>query len=253
MFIACDLNEREEIEEGDLYLVYLALTDKLDWVNPEGNRPLVDLSKPLPLQEKEGRLIIPIEFFFNNNLEYLKTGNKERKYTVSMTKTKAARRVDKKEYKFREANFLRLDLNDIKDMFLVYVQGKMYNLEGHEIVDLVNVIRMFTKSIVVKKRVKGVQLGVESYQKKLNVTRPQTTKLMRDDELFKFCDLTLKSIREVLHYRLTNFKLGYNARITMRAWTDKDHNQIATILKEIDDLLLKRRIMQSLECFVGEK
>ncbi|GJZ31491.1 hypothetical protein Tco_0576538 [Tanacetum coccineum] len=88
LWSSCSLQAEEKVTVVN---VYLALTDKLDWVNPEGNRPPVDLSKPLPLQEKEGRLIIPIEFFFNNNLEYLKTGNKERKYTVSMTKTKAAR------------------------------------------------------------------------------------------------------------------------------------------------------------------
>ncbi|GJU18321.1 ribonuclease H-like domain-containing protein [Tanacetum coccineum] len=50
-----------------------------------------DLSKPLPLQGSLGHLTIPVDFFFNNDLEYLKTGNSERKYTVSITKTKAAR------------------------------------------------------------------------------------------------------------------------------------------------------------------
>ncbi|GJS75982.1 hypothetical protein Tco_0725863 [Tanacetum coccineum] len=49
------------------------------------------MSKPLPLQDKEGRLIIPVEFFFNNDLEYLKAGNKERSYSSSITKTPAAR------------------------------------------------------------------------------------------------------------------------------------------------------------------
>ncbi|GKD20458.1 hypothetical protein Tco_1222161 [Tanacetum coccineum] len=51
---------------------FRALTDQLDWTNPEGYDYPVDTSKPLPLKEKEGRLIIPIEVFFNNDLEYLK-------------------------------------------------------------------------------------------------------------------------------------------------------------------------------------
>ncbi|GJX24426.1 retrovirus-related pol polyprotein from transposon TNT 1-94 [Tanacetum coccineum] len=38
-----------------------------------------------------GHLTILVDFFFNNDLKYLKTGNQERKYTVSLTKTKAAR------------------------------------------------------------------------------------------------------------------------------------------------------------------
>nr|GFB35065.1 hypothetical protein [Tanacetum cinerariifolium] len=35
-------------------------------------------------------------------------------------------------------------------------------------------IRMFTRSIVIQRRVKDLQIGVESYQKKLNLTRPDT-------------------------------------------------------------------------------
>ncbi|GKC24427.1 hypothetical protein Tco_1026577 [Tanacetum coccineum] len=49
------------------------------------------------------------------------------------------RRVDKKEYMFKE----------------------------------VTVLRMFTRSLLIKKRVEDVQLGVESYQKELNITKPQ--------------------------------------------------------------------------------
>ncbi|GJV04144.1 hypothetical protein Tco_1337713 [Tanacetum coccineum] len=70
---------------------YRALIDQLDWANPKGHKSPVDMSKPLPLQDKEGRLIIPVEFFFNNDLEYLKAGNKERMYSSSITKTLAAR------------------------------------------------------------------------------------------------------------------------------------------------------------------
>ncbi|GJZ44022.1 hypothetical protein Tco_0591277 [Tanacetum coccineum] len=39
---------------------------------------LVDMSKPLPLQEKGERLIILIEVFFDNDLEYLKGDKSER-------------------------------------------------------------------------------------------------------------------------------------------------------------------------------
>ncbi|GKC64437.1 hypothetical protein Tco_1097035, partial [Tanacetum coccineum] len=70
---------------------YRALTDQLDWANPEGHKSPVNMSKPLPLQDKEGRLTIPIEFFFNNVLEYLKARNKERTYSSSITKMPAAR------------------------------------------------------------------------------------------------------------------------------------------------------------------
>ncbi|GJV93692.1 hypothetical protein Tco_1541505 [Tanacetum coccineum] len=68
-----------------------ALSDKLDWNNPEGNQCPYDLSKPLPLHGSPGRLFVHADFFFNNDLEYLRAGNTKRKYTTSITKTKAAR------------------------------------------------------------------------------------------------------------------------------------------------------------------
>ncbi|GJR73193.1 hypothetical protein Tco_0085558 [Tanacetum coccineum] len=36
-------------------------------------------------------------------------------------------------------------------------------------------LRMFTRSVVIQRRVEDLQLGVESYQKKLNLTKPDTT------------------------------------------------------------------------------
>ncbi|GJR76754.1 hypothetical protein Tco_0089119 [Tanacetum coccineum] len=69
---------------------YLALTDQIDWVNPEGDGCPYDLSKPLPLQGPPGRTTIPVDFFFNKDLEYLKTRNKEKKYAFLLPKPKAA-------------------------------------------------------------------------------------------------------------------------------------------------------------------
>nr|GEV34932.1 hypothetical protein [Tanacetum cinerariifolium] len=67
------------------------LTNQLDCTNLKGHKRPVDMSKPLPLQDKEGRLTIPIEFFCNNDLEYLKSRNIERKYSSSITETPTAR------------------------------------------------------------------------------------------------------------------------------------------------------------------
>ncbi|GJV88692.1 hypothetical protein Tco_1532630 [Tanacetum coccineum] len=46
---------------------------------------------PLPLQGPFGRTTIPVDFFFNKYLEYLKTGNTKKKYASSLTKPKASR------------------------------------------------------------------------------------------------------------------------------------------------------------------
>ncbi|GJT58616.1 hypothetical protein Tco_1002149 [Tanacetum coccineum] len=51
---------------------------------------------------------------------------------------------------------------------------KLSNLERDVIFDLGVALRMFTRRIVILKRVEDLQLGVESYQKKLNITKPET-------------------------------------------------------------------------------
>ncbi|GKB84184.1 hypothetical protein Tco_0956456 [Tanacetum coccineum] len=77
--------------EYHLEEVFKATNDQLDWNNTEGRPYPHDLSKPLPLiPDAQRRLIIPYDHFINNDLEYLKGGSSSRKYTTSITKTKAA-------------------------------------------------------------------------------------------------------------------------------------------------------------------
>ncbi|GJY19320.1 hypothetical protein Tco_0390811 [Tanacetum coccineum] len=47
--------------------------------------------KPLPLIEAQGLQVVPANYFFNNDLKYLKGGSSSRKYTNSTTKTKATK------------------------------------------------------------------------------------------------------------------------------------------------------------------
>nr|GFA39273.1 hypothetical protein [Tanacetum cinerariifolium] len=63
---------------------------QLDWNNPEGQRYPHNLLKPLPLiPNSRGRRVIPFDHFINNDLKYLCGGASSRKYTTSVTKTKA--------------------------------------------------------------------------------------------------------------------------------------------------------------------
>ncbi|GJZ93436.1 retrovirus-related pol polyprotein from transposon TNT 1-94 [Tanacetum coccineum] len=203
---------------------YKELNDQLDWNNPERDRCPFNLSKPLPLVESRGRQIIPAHYFFNNDLEYLRGGSTDRKYTTLITKTRLL------------SDFPRLHLNDIEDMLLLIVQNKLFNLNGDVIVDLAMELRMFTRCIVIQKRVEDLQLGVDCYQKKLNISKPRTRdedlsrrapyttlsdpqgviyedklnrkRLMRSDELHKFSDGTLQSVRDTLHDMENNMRMG---------------------------------------------
>nr|GEW74828.1 hypothetical protein [Tanacetum cinerariifolium] len=78
-------------------------------------------------------------------------------------------KTDDKLYKFREDDFKR---QDIKDMLLLLVQDKLFNLNLEEQYALNVALKMFTRCIVLQERVEDLQLGVESYQKKINLTRP---------------------------------------------------------------------------------
>ncbi|GJW67564.1 hypothetical protein Tco_0121988 [Tanacetum coccineum] len=84
------------------------------------------------------------------------------------------RRQDDKLYKFREGNFKRIRRQDIEDMLLLLVQDKMSNLNLEERYALNVALRMFTRRIIIQERVEDLQLGVESYQKKINLTRADT-------------------------------------------------------------------------------
>ncbi|GKD28725.1 hypothetical protein Tco_1239503 [Tanacetum coccineum] len=116
--------------------VYKTTTDQLDGNNPEGQQYPHDLRKPLPL--------IPNS------------------------------RDDDKLYKFKEGDFNRLRIQDIKDMLLLLVQGKLTNLTVEECLAFNVSLHIFTRSVVIQRRVEDLHLGVESYQKKLNLTKPDT-------------------------------------------------------------------------------
>nr|GEU94047.1 retrovirus-related Pol polyprotein from transposon TNT 1-94 [Tanacetum cinerariifolium] len=59
----------------------------LDW-NEGGDFPF-DLTKPLPLVMNGNRQMVPIDYFFNNDLKYLQGGISTMTYTTSLTKTNA--------------------------------------------------------------------------------------------------------------------------------------------------------------------
>nr|GEZ62575.1 hypothetical protein [Tanacetum cinerariifolium] len=138
--------------------VYKATTDQLDWVNPEGQQYPHNLLQPLPLiSDNRGLRVIPFEHFINNDLEYLWGGASSRKYTTSVTKTKAA---DYGHIKWIEdlvpRDFKRLRLQDIEDMLLLLVQGKLSNLTVEERFAFNVSLRMFTRSIVIHQCVKDL-------------------------------------------------------------------------------------------------
>nr|GEV88820.1 hypothetical protein [Tanacetum cinerariifolium] len=85
------------------------------------------------------------------------------------------KRSDQQLYKFKEGDFVDLHLNKIKNMLLLVVQLKLYHLDKNVIVDFIVALRMLTRIQILKRLVKDLQLGIECYHKKLNITKPQKT------------------------------------------------------------------------------
>ncbi|GKD48431.1 hypothetical protein Tco_1277407 [Tanacetum coccineum] len=202
------------------------------------------------------------------------TGVKDANYGTDL-------RSDQQLYKFKEGNFVDLHMNDNKDMLLLAVQHKLFHLDGSDIVDFIVALRMFTRSLILKRRVEDLQLGVESYQKKFNITKPQKTfpkiefkepytpsydppriiyedlnkqiRVLQADELYKFLDGTLKYVRYEIHHRVLDFRLDYNPKMPKRKWTAIDCKRSGLMIELIDKQLREREIIKNLERLVGAR
>nr|GEZ35797.1 hypothetical protein [Tanacetum cinerariifolium] len=186
------------------------------------------------------------------------------------------RQDDDKIYKFKEGDLKRLRLQDIEDMLLLLVQGKLSNITVEEHFAFNVSLRMFTRSIVIKRRVEDLQLGFESYQKRLNLTKPDTyrpdlkrceaymahsnpkgfiyqnkdkkNRLMRIDKLHKFSDGTLNYVCNALDDHLKGIRMQY---LPTTIWRRGDKDRAAAMIQAIEKMLKTRRIMRSLEKFIG--
>ncbi|GKB47174.1 hypothetical protein Tco_0897927, partial [Tanacetum coccineum] len=285
--------------EYDFEECYKALSEKLDWENPKGSDYPFDLSKPLPLIKSGKRQKVPFEFFINNDLKYSQGGILTMTYTTSTSKTKATQydlpgiegmvpniwslvKVAYDKYVLWGISYWR----EQRKSFYAFARGMqsrgdVYSTKWILAVTNVSVMRkhgyrMFTRSLVIQKRVEDLQLGVESYQKKINVTKTDTTRhdlrkrhpytpykvpqgfiyvndirrnrLMCSDKLYKFSDGTLTRLLSSLEDITKNIDMTY---LPKRRWSTLEKKRAHFMIKDINMLLNERRMMRSLEKFVG--
>ncbi|GJV50306.1 hypothetical protein Tco_1440518 [Tanacetum coccineum] len=336
--------------------------NKVDLSNPEGHQILRNIYEPLPLGGPPGQVTIQPQFFFNQDLDYLLTGDKERRIALSISKLKAARyldfgleelvptlwveseleydisavygithwwfrrkefyinkqsepsnreavrsqmrilsvisvkvfkkygynylreiilrRADYQEYKISEKDFKNLHPNDFEDLFLLNIQEKLNHLPKTDKTSLHTAVNMWIRNLVIRNRVGDLQLGIESYQTKINLERPNwdaadyyfkedytivpkpravvyrdrndQRKLMRLNELHKFSDGTLTRVMEKLDQMVKDFHLfEYNKGMETRKWSEDDKRRSKDFITAIEKRLQIRRIYRSLESFVG--
>ncbi|GJS66686.1 hypothetical protein Tco_0681250 [Tanacetum coccineum] len=236
-------------------------------------------------KDPESRHVIPFHHFINNDLEYLCGGESSRKYSTSVTKTTAADYGHIKWIEDLVPNSIWSQMIVKYDKFAIWGishwgkkrrQFYAFAPQGIKRIAFNVSLRMFTRSVVIQRRVEDLQLGVESYQKKLSLTKPDAyrsnlrrrdaytpysdprgfiyenkdkkNRLMRIDELHKFSDGTLDDVRTALNDRLKGIRMEY---LPQTFWSQRDKVNARAMIQAIDKRLKTRRIMRSLERFVG--
>nr|GEX86024.1 hypothetical protein [Tanacetum cinerariifolium] len=160
------------------------------------------------------------------------------------------KRSDQQLYMFKKGDFVDLHLNDIEDMLLLTVQHKLFHLDEIDIVDFIVALCMFTRSLILKRRVKDLQLGVERIVYE-DLDKQKT--VLQADELYKFSDGTLKSVRDEIHHRVLDFCLDYNKEMPKRKWTVVDPKRLSLMIELIDKQLREREIIKNMKRLVGAR
>ncbi|GKC86309.1 hypothetical protein Tco_1142026 [Tanacetum coccineum] len=285
------LHYKNDVElDYHVHQLKAAVVSEAQWNSDEG-----DVSKPRSFERHMSKSSKPHPSFYNNDFYYLVYFSTEEKYTTSLTKHYAARyhiqgygflssivvRIsDKQEYTFSYADLPRLSLNDIEDMYLLKVQDKTHHLHSEDERDFNNALLLFIQRTVIKNKVEDLQLGVESYQRTINLTKPKlyfegidenipytmtrTEKgvvylnkynrrsMMKLNEVHKFCDGTLTKIQENLIDMLNKNKLGQsNERFKGRDRNDKDVKRSKEMVDKIDQVMKRIEQLRRLEEYVG--
>ncbi|GJS47297.1 hypothetical protein Tco_0597418 [Tanacetum coccineum] len=159
-------------------------------------------------------------------------------YGYDYMKKIVLRRADNQEYTIAENDFKDLYPSDFEDLYLLNLQGHLNHLPPRDKKILSTAVNLWIRNLVIRQRVEDFQLGIESYQTQLNLTKPRweatglefmhdykildspravlfrdkygMQMLMRFNEIHKFSDGTLQQIDEALDYRVKEFKVNKN-------------------------------------------
>ncbi|GJR02872.1 hypothetical protein Tco_0525856 [Tanacetum coccineum] len=143
-----------------------------------------------------------------------------RKHGYGYLKEIVVRRDDNDLYRFKEGNFLRLCINDIKDMLLL---------------KKINVTKPQTTISGIRKRDSYTQY--QDPQGFIYVDNNRRNGLMRSDKLYKFSDRTLTGLRTSLDDITKNIQMEYMPK---RRWSTLEKKRANIMIKAIDKQLKER-------------
>nr|GEV45540.1 hypothetical protein [Tanacetum cinerariifolium] len=203
-------------------------------------------------------------------------------YGYDYMKKIVLRRADLNERIITERDFKYLYPSDFEDLYLLNLQGHLNHLPPKDKKILTTVVNLWTRHLVIRQRVEDFQLGIESYQTQLNLTKPcwdatgfeykhdytvidssrvvtfwekyGVQIIMQFNEIHKFSDGTLHLIDEALDYWVKEFKVNrMNPGLNIRFWTRKDVDRSKEFMFSIQKRLKTRRIFYNLESFIGRR
>ncbi|GKB23865.1 hypothetical protein Tco_0863266 [Tanacetum coccineum] len=230
------------------------LTNKVDLGNPEGHQILRNVYEPLPLEGPPGQFqSLWVESENANMTSQCGYGIthwclEERNSTSPNSGDPL---IGKQSDRNRRKDFKNLHPNDFEDLFLLNIQEKLNHLPKTDKTSLHTAVNMWIRNLVIRNRVGDLQLGIESYQTKINLEHPNwdaadyyfkedytivpkpravvyrdrndQRKLMRLNELHKFSDGTLTRVMEKLDHMVKDFHLyEYNKGMETRKWSEDD-------------------------------
>nr|GEX97088.1 hypothetical protein [Tanacetum cinerariifolium] len=231
----------------------------------------------------------PALSLINQDLLYLKKGNlRPEKIVLSLykfpivvfndddIKERTSRWVNKANdciVSITEPNFKNIYKNDIGEMYLLIINGKV---PDYVETGLLWSLSVFIKSLVIWEKLHDFQLGIKSYQQKINLTAltisfPEVEKhemfsiiyehvhgiiyknsknekkVMRHSKIHMFCDATLNKVLEGLKSYNNDVRYGYNQKDPT-----KDEVEYLKLFEEdIKDRLKYRRQMRMWESYVN--
>ncbi|GJW32580.1 retrovirus-related pol polyprotein from transposon TNT 1-94 [Tanacetum coccineum] len=184
-----------------------------------------------------------------------------------------ARRANDCIVSITEPDYKNLNKNDIEDMYLLIMNNKVPDYAN---TGLLWSLSVFIRSSVIWERVHDFQLGIESYQQKINLTAPTITfpgieeydvfsivyepvhgiiytnskkekRVMRPSEIHKFCDATLRRTLEGLKSYYNDVKYGY----VQKELTNDEVEFLKLFEEEIEVRLNYRDQMRRWEMYVN--
>nr|GEU75082.1 hypothetical protein [Tanacetum cinerariifolium] len=93
-------------------------------------------------------------------------------YGYDYMKKIVLRIIDLNEHIIVERYFKYLCPSDFEDLYLLNLQGHLNHLPPKDKKILTTVVNLWTRHLVIRQRVEDFQLGIESYQTQLNLTKP---------------------------------------------------------------------------------